>query len=185
MQGLEDRDLVALPGQVARAGEAGGTRADHSHLVAVGLGLGGRFGDMLVVPVGGKALEPTDTHRLKPHPQGAFALALGLLRADAAADGGQTGGLGDNLVGTLKVAGLHFGDEVGNGDIDRAALHAGTVFAVKAALRLLDGNFRGVAQGHLVEIMGPDQRLLGGHFMLLGIDGHDQLPPFSRLQVSS
>ena len=140
---------------------------------------------MRIVPVGGKPLQTADAHGLKLDAQGALALALALLRADTAADGRQSGGLGDDLIGALKVAGLHLGNEVGNSNVDGAALHAGAVLAVEAALGLLDSDLSGVAQGHLAEIVSPDLGLLGGHFMLLGIDGHGYFAPFSRLQVSS
>ena len=47
----------------------------------------------------------------------AFALALGLLGTDAAADGGQGAVLGDDLVGGLKVALGDLGDELRDVDL--------------------------------------------------------------------
>ena len=185
VQGFKDGDLIALLGQIARAGQAGGTGAADGDLVTVGSGLDGGMVDVGVVPVGHEALQAADGNGLKLHAEVALALALGLLRADTAADGGQRGGLGDNLISALEVAFAHLGNEIGNGDVDGAAAHAGTVLAVEAAVGFLQGDFRRVAQRDFLEIVGADLGLLGGHLVLLMMDGHYSFAPFRRLQVSS
>ena len=60
MERFKNGDIVALLGKVARAGEAAGAGADDRDLVAVGRGLGGRFLDIGIVPVGDKAPEAAD-----------------------------------------------------------------------------------------------------------------------------
>ena len=178
MQGLIDRDLIALPGQVAGAGEAGGAGADDGHLVAVGGGANGLLGGVGVVPVGDEALEAADAHGLVLDAADAFALALGLLGADAAAHGGQRAVLGDDLIGGLEVALRHLGDKLRDMDLHGAAGHAGHVLAVEAALRLVNGLLLGVAQGYLFKVAAADHGVLMGHRILVGTHiGHVTLPP--------
>ena len=94
---------------------AGGTGTDDSDLVAVGRG-GGGFGMYVVaVPVGDKALQTTDADGLALDAADTLALALMLLRADTAADGRQCTGLGNHVIGGLKVALGHMLDEAGDG----------------------------------------------------------------------
>ena len=59
--------------------------ADDGHLVAVPFGHDGGGVHILTVPVGNKALQAADAHRLVLDAAGALALALALLRADTAA----------------------------------------------------------------------------------------------------
>ena len=125
MQGLVNGDLVAQLGQVAGDGQAGGTSADDSHLVAVGGG-GNRLGMYVVaVPVRNKALQTADADGFALDAADALALALMLLRADTAADGGQRTGLGNHVIGGLKIALGDVLDEAGNIDLNRAAAAGG------------------------------------------------------------
>ena len=59
---------------------------------------------VVAVPVGDKALETANADGLALDAADALAFALVLLRADTAADGGQRAGLGNYVVGGLKVA---------------------------------------------------------------------------------
>ncbi len=145
VEGLEDGDLVAVLGQIAGAGQAGGAGAHHRHLDAIGLGLLRHGVDVLPVPIGHKALQPTDGHRLALDGPDAPGLTLALLRADTTADAGQGVGVGDNIISGLEVALGHFGDKLGDADVDRAAAHAGLVLAVEAACRLFHSHLLGVA----------------------------------------
>src|SRR5699024_10719822 len=122
VQGLVDGDLIAHLGQVAGGGQAGRARADDGHLVPVEGGHGGAGMDVFPVPVGHKALQAADAHRLVLDAAGAAALALALLGADPAADGGQGRVLADDLIGGFKVALGHLGDELGDLDAHGAAL---------------------------------------------------------------
>ena len=178
MQGFVHGDLVPLPGQVSGAGQARGAGTDDGHLVTVGGGLRQLLGGVGVVPVGHEPLQAADAHALMLDAPDALALALGLLGADPAAHGGQGAVLSNDLIGGLKVALRHLGDELGDPDLHRAAGHAGHVLAVEAALGLVDGLLLGVAQGHLLEVSAADHRVLVGHGVLVGTHiGHLTLPP--------
>ena len=122
---FKNGDIVALLGKVARAGEAAGAGADDRDLVAVG-----RFLHVCIVPVGDKALEAADADRLALDAADALRFALRLLRADAAADGGQGRGLMNDLIGALVVLFGDLLDEFGDLDLHRAAGNAGMVLAV-------------------------------------------------------
>ncbi len=130
VQRLKHGDVVALLGKVARAGEAAGAGADDSDLVAVGRGLGGRLLDVRVVPVGDKALKAADADRLALDAADALRLALRLLRAHTAADGGQGGGLMDDLIRALVILLGDLLDEFGDLHLHGAAGDAGMVLAV-------------------------------------------------------
>ena len=95
--------------------------------------------DVLTVPVGHKALQTADGHRLTLDSTDAAGLALALLGAHAAADAGQGVGVGDDLIGGLEVALGHLGDKLGDADIHRTAAHAGLMLTVEAAGSLLHG----------------------------------------------
>ena len=168
MQGLEDRDVVALAEEVARAAQAAGAGADYRDLVAVGLGLldarAGRA--VLHVEVRHEALQPADGHRLALYAAHALALALALLRTDAPADRGQGVRARHDLVAGLKVAHADLGDELRYAHVHRAALDALGVLAVEAAHGLQHRDLRAVAQGDLVEVLGADPGVLLGHGVL-------------------
>ena len=152
VEGLEDRDGVAHPGQLAGAGQTGGAGADHRHLVAV-LGGGGHVGDaVLRSPVGHKALNAADGHRLALDTPDALTLALGLLGADPARDGGQGVGVGQQLIGSGQVALGHLAHKLGDGDAHGTSADTGLVLAVQAPLCLVLGLLQGVAQGHLFKV---------------------------------
>ena len=169
MQRLEDRDVVALLHEVARTGEAARAGADDSDLVAVGRrhdGAGAGVVGVLHVVVGHEALQAADGDRLALYAAHALALALALLRTDAAADRGEGVGRGDDLIAALEVALLDLGDELGDADVDGAALDALGVLAGEAALCLALSHGRGVAERDLVEVLGADDGVLLRHRVL-------------------
>ena len=187
MQSLKHGDVITLPGQVAGAGQAGGTGTHHSHTVTVGSRLLRSAGSMLTVPVGHEALQTADAHRLALDAADAVLLALALLGADTAADGGQSGGSGDDLISGLEIALGDLGNEIRDMYHHGAALHAGLVLAVQAALGLVQSLLLGVAQSDLVKVLVPDVGVLRGHGILLQRHiGHGYSASFlNRLQVSS
>ena len=163
MEGLEHGDVIAHAGQLPGAGEAGGAGADDGHFMAV-LGGGGHVGDPLLGgPVGHEALHPADGHGLTLHAPDALALALVLLGAHPAGDGGQGVGVGQNLIGGGDVPLGHLGQKVGDGNAHRAAADAGGVLAVDAPLSLVHGLLQGVALGHLQEVVVAHLGVLLGH----------------------
>ena len=181
MQRLEHRDLIALLGQVAGAGQACGAGADHSHLVAVGGGDRRGLGAVGVVPVGHKALQPADAHGVALLAADAVHLALALLGTHAAAHSGQGAGLMDDLIGALIILFHDLLNKLRNTHVDGTAVHAGVVLAVQAAGRLVQRLLLGVAQGHLQEVFVADIGVLGGHFVLvqthIDLSSHLTLPP--------
>ena len=167
---LVNGDLVTHTGQVAGAGQSGRAGANDGHAMAVADGLFG-LGDLIGVggvPVGHEPLQTADTHALTLDAADALALALILLGADAAADGGQGVGGGDDLVGFLKLARGDPIDELGDADVHRAALHAQGLLALQAALCLVHGDLGGVAQSDFFKVLVAYQRLLLRH----GVFGH-------------
>ena len=150
VQRLEHGDVIALLGQITRAGQAGGAGADDGDLVAVARGLGSGLGGVGVVPVGDEALETADADGLALLAAHAMHLALALLRTDTAADGGQGGGLVDDLIGALEVPLGDLRDELGDADVHRAAVDTGMVLAVEAARGLVQRLLLGIAQRNLV-----------------------------------
>ena len=98
----------------------------------------------------------------------ALALALALLRTHAAADGGEGVRGGDDLIAGLKVADLDLGNELGDTDVDRAALDALGVFAGQAAHGLLTRDLGAVTESDLVEVLRANDRILLRH----GVLGH-------------
>ncbi len=178
MQGLEHGDLISLLGQVAGAGQAGRAGADDGNLVAVGGGTGRLLGAVLIVPVGHKALQTADANGLALDAADAVLLALALLGADAAADGGQRAGLVDHLIGTLEIMLIDLLDELRDLHVDGAAAHAGMVLAVEAAGSLIQGLLLGIAESHLQEVFVADVGILGGHLVLFQTHvGHFTRPP--------
>ena len=158
---LEDGDLEAVAGELAGAGDAGGAGADDGDLLAVlGLhdGLGGELG-----LVADEALELADSNGLALLAADALALALVLLRADAAADGGEHGLLADDVQGAAVVLRANLLDELRDVDVDRAALDAERALAVHAALGLGQRHLLGEALIDRTEIAGA----LGGRLLVV------------------
>ncbi len=152
VEGLEHGDLIAHSGQLTGAGQAGGAGSDDGHLVAV-LGGGGHIGQtVLRRPVGHKALNAADGHRLPLDAPDALALALGLLGADTAGDGRQGVGVGQELIGGGQVALGHLAHKLRDGDAHGAAADTGFVLAVETPLCLVLSLLQGVAQGYLLKV---------------------------------
>ena len=153
VESLEHGDGVAHTGQLTGTGQTGRAGADNGHLVTV-LGRGSHIGDALLSsPVGHKALHAADGHGLALHAADALALALVLLGADAAGDGGQSVGVGKDLIGSSEVLLRHLSQEIRDGDAHGAAGDTGGVLAVDAPLGLVDGLLGGVALSHLQEVV--------------------------------
>jgi hypothetical protein len=156
VESLEDGHVVAGLDAVAGNGEPGGAGADDGDLLAR---LGGRLGHrrlaLLGFPVGDEALQAADGHGLLLLAEDADLLALVLLRADAAADGGKEVGIldGRHRAGHVLV---HDGLDEGR-DVDRhgAALDAEGLLAHEAARSLDGGLVDGVPQRHGVEVLRP------------------------------
>ena len=176
MQGFVNRDLISQLRQVARGGQAGRAGADDGDLVAVRSRRFGMILHVLTVPVGHKALQTADADRLALDAAHALALALSLLRADAAADGGQGGGRGQHLVSALHILVGDALDKRGDVNLNRAGAAAGLFRAVQAALGLVHGHFIGITQGNLVKVLVANVGFLGRHRALLRVhiahDGH-------------
>ena len=176
VEGLKNGYVIAHFAHVAGAGQAGRAGADHRHLVAVA---GRNDGSRLVlfghVVIRHKALQATDGHALSPDAADAAGLALPLLGADAAADGGQRVGGGDDLIGGVKVALSDLGDEFGDTHAHRAAGAAHGFLAVQAALGLGNGGLRVIAQCDLIKVRGAHHGVLLRHGVLEELFLHDDI----------
>ena len=152
VQSLVNGHLVAQLCQITGGGQAGRASADDGNLMAVPFGYDGCGVHVLAVPVGHKALQTANSHRLVLDAAGALALALALLRADTTTDGRQGRGAVDHLIGGLKVALGDVLDEAGNINFNGAAAAAGVVLVLQAALGLVHGHLLGVAKGDLFKV---------------------------------
>ena len=181
MQSLVNGHLVAQLCQIAGGGQAGRACADDGNLMAVPFGNDGCSVHVLAVPVGHKALQTANSHRLVLDTAGALALALALLRADTAADGRQGRGAVDHLIGGLKVALCNVSDKLRDVDAHGAAGLAGLVLAADAALGLVHSHLGGVAQSNFLKVFVADVGVLRGHGALFGvhIESHFTFPPES------
>ena len=181
MQSLVNGHLVAQLCQITGGGQAGRASADDGNLMAVPFGYDGCGVHVLAVPVGHKALQTANSHRLVLDAAGALALALALLRADTTTDGRQGRGAVDHLIGGLKVALGHMGDELRDIDAHGAAGLAGLVLAADAALGLVHSHLGGVAQSNFLKVFVADVGVLRGHGALFGIhiESHFTFPPES------
>ena len=160
MQGFKDLHLVSELDQVPCACQTGRAGADHSDLLPVLHGLILRCDSILSCPVSHKALQLADGHSLALDAADADAFALGLLRADTAADCRKSGALRDHAGSGLEISVLHFLDKRGNIDGNRASLHAAGILAVQAALRFRDSLFLVVSETYFVKILCSYQRFL-------------------------
>ena len=142
VEGLVYRDFAPGLGHVGRARHPGRARADDADPEAARLDVGDVGPALLDRHVADEALEAADGDRLQALADGAGAFALRFLRADAAADGGEQVGVGDDIVGAPEILLPDLPDEAGNVDADRAAFDARRVRAEQAALgfpqRVLD-----------------------------------------------
>ena len=136
--------------------------------MAVGGDLLGHLVGVLAVPVGDEALQTADADGLALDAAHALALALLLLRADTAADGGQGAVLEDLVVSALEVLLADAGDELRDLDIDRAAGHAGRARAIQAAVGLIARHLDGVAKRDFFKILIADVRVLLRDRILFG-----------------
>ena len=117
---------------------------------------------VVAVPVRNKALQTADADGFALDAADALALALMLLRADTAADGGQRTGLGDHVIGGLKITlgdvlGMKPGISISTGQ----PLTAGVVLALQAALGFVNGHLLGIAEGDLFKVFITDIRRPG------------------------
>ena len=187
MQCLENGNFVTHTSQIACTGQTGRACTNDGNLVTVGLRLYCLFRAVFARVVGYKALQTADCYSLALDAAYAVALALAFLRADTAADSGQSGGLLDLGSRLEELALSNQSDELRNLNLYRTAGHAGLVLAVQAALCFLDRHFSGVAERYLFKVLIADVRCLLGHRALLRIHiRHDYLTSFlNRLQCSS
>ena len=111
-----------------------------------------------------EALELADGHGLGLLATDALALALVLLRADAAADGGKHGVLADGIESAAEVLLADLFDKAGDVDVDGAALNTERLLAVEAALSLGQRHLLGEALVDGAEVAGA----LGSRLLVIG-----------------
>ena len=162
---------MAVLGQFARGGEPAGAGADHRHLLAAGRGeLQGLLVAVAARPVADVAFEVADGHRQAFVAADALDLALRLLRADAAGDGGQGVVVEQAVRGLRQVALGEQLDEARDVDAHRAAGDALGVLALEAALGFEQGHLLGQAEVDLVEVGVADQRVLLRHLLAVDLE---------------
>ena len=155
--------VAAGLGHVGGTRHAGRARADDADLEPVVLDVRNIHPTFADRHVADPALEAADRDRLQRLADGAHTLALAFLRADAAADGRQQVGIGDDVVRAVIVLVGDLLDEGGNVDAHRAAAHARRVHAHEAALRLVQRFRERIAERDFLEIARADQWILLAH----------------------
>jgi len=133
VQRLDDRHVDASPRKVCRARQTGGAGTDHRRARAVRRSdRGGGHGAV----VADEAFEPADGNRLHLAGDHTLALALGLLRADAAAHRRQDVRLANHTQRAIDVLHQQVADEPRDVDGDRATADAGRAAALQATFGL-------------------------------------------------
>ncbi len=165
VQRLVDRDLVAAEREIGGARETGRSRADHRNLETGGRRQLGHldFAALGHLPVGDKAFEPADGDWIALLAGDADDFTLVLLRADAAADGGQGVVLFDDRERAFEVGFLDLGDKTRDVDAHRAAVDALGFLALEATIGFEQGDVLRESQGHLAEVLDPVHGFLRRH----------------------
>ena len=110
-----------------------------------------------------KSFKTTNGNRLAFNASYALALALIFLRTNSAANSGKARGLGNDFISFFKLALCNLGNKIGNINPYGAAADARLIFAVKAALCLLNRLLGSIAERNLFKITVSYIRLLLGH----------------------
>jgi hypothetical protein len=118
------------------------------------------LGVVFPVFVGDISFESADGDRLAFYTANTFRFALGLLRANTAADGRKRARLGDSFESALCVAFDDKRNEIRYLNIYRASLRAGASLTVKAPRSLFGGHFISVAKRDLVKVFISYVRIL-------------------------
>ena len=160
MQGFEYRYIIAHLRQIAGACKTGRAGTDHGNLVSVLRLCTHRFDIVLKCVIRHEPLQFSDGDRLALDAPDAFALALGLLRTDTAADRRKGAGLSDHLIGLFDVSFFYFMDKCRDVDRYRTSLDAFRILAVEASFRLFHRLFFIVTEADLIKIRRPDFRIL-------------------------
>ena len=103
VEGLVDGDVATGLRHVGGASHAGRAGPNDGDAETVRLDIGNVGPALGYGHVADEAFKPADRHRLQQIADRADALALGFLRADAAANGSQKIGIGDDVVGAVIV----------------------------------------------------------------------------------
>ena len=138
---FEHGDVIAAFGKVACAGQPRGAAAHDRDFVPVRFRFDGQIATVRVVPVCDEAFQPAYAHGLALDAAHALCLALRLLRAHPAAYRGKGTRLLYDLIRLFESAFGDFRDKLRDADLYGAAAYAGHVFAVQAALCLVDRRF--------------------------------------------
>ncbi len=160
MKRLVDGHVAAGLCHVGRASHSRGARADDADLVSAGLDVRNVGPALLDRHVADEPLEATDRNGFQGVADRAHALALILLRADAAADRREQVGIGDDVVRAVMVLLHDLLDERGDVDTDGTAAHAGLIGALQAAVGLDQRFLEPVAQRYLFKVARAHLRIL-------------------------
>ena len=152
VEGLVHRDVATCLGHVGGAGHAGGAGAHDADAESAGLDVRDVGPAFLDREVADPALQPPDRHGFEGLAHRADALALALLRADAAADRGQQVGGRDHVIRTPVVTLGDLLNEVRNRDVYRTTAHAGLLRAHQATLGLELRVLDEVSAVHFLEV---------------------------------
>ena len=162
VQGFENRNVVTKFGKVAGAGKTGWTGTDYRDLLSVRGGLHRflRRASMLAGPVGDETLQLAYSDRLALDSENAASLALGLLRAYAAANSGKGRITGDDFGSAAYILLRQLRYEIGNLEIHGAGGHTARILAMQAAGGFKKRLLLAVAVAHFIEIGRADLGVL-------------------------
>jgi hypothetical protein len=120
---------------------------------------------VLPFPIGHEPFQVADTYRIMLFGQNADDFALFILRADAAAYGGQGIGFFDLTRRFGKFPFSHQENKSGNIDFDRTTIDTFRFGAGQTSFGFSHGQFRGQPKRHLIEILDPIFGFLGRHIL--------------------
>ena len=166
MQRLENPHLVALLHEVASCRQPRRPAADDGDL----LSRGWSFADLceirvLLLVVGDEAFEIADAERLHLLSHQAATFAMVFLGTDAAGNRGKHVVFADLGRCSQKIAGDNQLHELLHVDADWTFIRTCRLRAFQTAQRFLPGQFCGVAQVYLAEVVGADLRKLFRHLL--------------------
>ena len=177
MQSFEYRYIITHLRKIAGACKTGRAGTDHGNLAAVFRLCTHRFDVVLKRVIRHEPLQFSDGDRLALDAPDAFALALGLLRTDTAADRRKRAGFSDHLIGLFNVSFFYFMDKCRDIDGYRTSLDAFCILAVEASFRLFHCLFFVVTEADFIKICRTDLRILLPYRYFFQHISHYSSPP--------
>ena len=153
MKCFQNGYVMSFDNHIAGNGQPGRSRTDHCNLFSGGFGFGRQLtGTIVSFPVGCKAFQIANGHRITLFGKDAKAFTLNLLGTNPSANSGKTVFLPDMPDGPGKITVFNQLDKTRYVNFYRTARHAVGLFALQAPFGFQLGHFRCVTGGHFQKI---------------------------------